>query len=327
MRLLILLLSLFAFSLAPPPFVKNEPFSQTQSGIMDDRKELVSLLSELAEKEKNPLMKRHFESVVLMTQDTSHGLTFSEKHLESVSGSLEFFKGAGAQWETYQSAPRPLVMAFSSPTDGKNSYYWLFLPEEYTPDRLDFPFYLELHGSGGGQNNPPWHMLYRYLQPEERKGTAQMNRREGFLIYPWGRGDKGYRDTAETDIWECLADFDAMFHTDPNRQFIYGFSMGGGGTYRLSQKSPDRWAAVGMYSAAFRTETLTRDDASTFRDIPVWMTWGETERWRDGNLILRDNLLASEVEVSWREVEGVGHSYLYEYQDSLMDWFLLHPKP
>lgn len=280
---------------------------------------LVKLMNKLAAKEKNPLMKRHFETVALMTQDSTHGYTVSEEDINWASKVLNFFENEGSEWKTYKDGPRPLMMSFVSPTDGKRSFYWLFLPKKFKKNKKDYPLYVELHGSGGGRNNNPRKMLYHPLQPEIAGVTSQGYRKEGLFIYPWGRGDKGYRDIAETYVFEVLSDFDAMFETDANRQYLYGFSMGGGGTFRIAQKSLDRWAAIGVYSGAMRNPTL--EQAKMFRDIPVWMTWGEQERrLTEVNTKLKDLFLEAGVDVKWTEVEGVGHRYLGEYQEDLMDW-------
>ena len=71
----------------------------------------------------------------------------------------------------------------------------------------------------------------------------------------------------------------------------------------------------------------TLEEAKKFKDMPVWMTWGETE-WRltDVNRKLKDLLLEAGVDVKWTEVKRVGHSYLSEYQNDLMDWFLTKKK-
>jgi pimeloyl-ACP methyl ester carboxylesterase len=123
-----------------------------------------------------------------------------------------------------------------------------------------------------------------------------------------------------------LADFDAMFKTDPKRQYLYGFSMGGAGTFQLAQKTLNRWAAVGLYSAAIRGE-ITLAQAEKFKYIPVWMCWGEKEdRLAANNRILKDYFLQAGVNLWWTEVKDVGHNYLGQYQDSLMNWFLTHHK-
>ncbi len=281
---------------------------------------LVNLMNTLAAKETNPLMKRHFQTIARLTKDTTHGFEISDEDIEWASNVLNFFENGGEEWDTYMNGPRPLMMSFKSPTDGKYSFYWLFVPKDFNPKKTkNLPLYVELHGSGGGRNNNPRRMLYHPLQPEVAGVTSMGYRKEGLFILPWGRGDKFYRDIAETDIHEVLADFDQMFKTDPDRQYLYGFSMGGNGTFKIAQKTPDRWTAVGMYSAAFLQEP-TRDEASTFKDIPVWMAWGELERWKDNNVILKDHFQNLGVELKWKEVADVGHRYLGEYQEDMLDW-------
>lgn len=100
--------------------------------------------------------------------------------------------------------------------------------------------------------------------------------------------------------------------------------MGGGGTFRIAQKTMDRWSAIGIYSGALRN--VTEEEARKFKEMPVWIVWGEKEWLADGNRKLKDYLLEAGAEVKWAEVKGVGHSYLTEYQDDLMDWFLEQKK-
>ena len=300
-----------------------EPVTMSSFQPVNDSATLVEYLKTMIAKEKVPLMKRHFESLLMITQDKTHGYAFTEKNQQDAGRVLQFLKSEGHQFETYLFKPRPLIMAFTSPTDHKNTYYWLFLSKNYGDKKN--PLFVELHGSGGGTNNNPWEMLYQPLQPEIAGVTLQGYRKEGIFILPWGRGDKGYRDTAEADIWECIADVDKSFKTDPSRQYLYGFSMGGGGTYRLSQKSPERWAAIGMYSAAFRDSTF--EDIAKLKHLPVWMAWGEQERQLTArNRLLKDAFVKQGNEIWWTEVKGVGHNYMGKYQDSLMNWFSRHKK-
>lgn len=281
---------------------------------------LVAFLKDLAAKEKNPLLKEHFESVARFTTDTSHGFEITEKDMEEAQQVLRFFEGEGSKWDSYVNGPRPLIISFESPTDHKYSYYELFLPKDFDPEREDYPFYMELHGSGGGANDNPRKQLFMSLQPEIKGVTLQGFRKEGLFIYPWGRGDKWYKGIAESDIHEVLADFDTRFRTDPKRQYIYGFSMGGGGAFRISQTTIERWTAVGIYSGALFN--LKEEEAAKFINTPLWMVWGEKED-RIGKVSreLKDLLLTEGVDLYWKEIAAVGHSYLGEYQENLMDWF------
>ena len=304
---------------------KSKPLASKSSDQTTDSAALVQHLRSLISKEKNSLLKRHFESLLLITQDQTHGYPFTEKNQQDAGKVLQFLKQEGHLWQTYLQKPRPLIMAFTSPTDQKNSYYWLFLPKDFDKRKENYPLYVELHGSGGGSNNNPRQMLYQPLQPEIAGVTLQGYRKEGIFILRWGRGDKGYRDTAEADIWECIADVDKNFKTNPRRQYLYGFSMGGGGTYKLSHKSADRWAAIGMYSAAFTDSTF--EDVAKLKGMPVWMVWGEQEnRLTMRNRSLKDAFIKQGIEIWWKEKKGVGHNYMGEYQDSLMNWFSRHQK-
>lgn len=298
--------------------LSNDPLSDTFAL-------LLQRLDQLAASETHPLLKHHFESVARISRDTAHGFGITEDDRTAAAQVYQFFQDEGAKWETYLNGPRPLMMAFQSPSDGKDSYYWLFIPKEYDPDKKDYALYFELHGSGGGRNNNPRRMLYQPLQPQVKGVPNQGYRKEGIYVLPWGRGDRGYRDQAEKDIFEVLADVDRRFPTDPKRQYLYGFSMGGAGTFRIAQKSLDRWTAIGVYSGAMRDPTL--EQAEKFRDIPVWMTWGELEkRLTDVNRKLKDLFETAGVELKWTEVKGIGHKYLGEYQEDLMDWLKQHEK-
>jgi len=281
---------------------------------------LVALMEKLASVESNPLMKKHFESIAIFTLDTTHGFGKTEQNIEEASLVLEFFQGEGSKWETYLDGPRPLMISFKSPTDGKYSFYKLFLPKGFKKENKDFSFYMELHGSGSGKNDNPRNFLYKSLQPEIKGVTNLGYSKDGFLVYPWGRGDKWYRGIAEADIHEVLEDFDSMFETDPKRQYIYGFSMGGGGTFKFAQGTMDRWTAVASYSGAIFDPTP--EEAKTFTNTPVWMVWGELEeRLGKGNRELKELFIEAGVDLTWEEIEGVGHSYQGSYQDQMLEWF------
>lgn len=290
----------------------------------NDVKRLRSLLKKLEKKEDNRLLKKHYASVRIMIEDKTHDVAWSKQDSLWASNVLDYFLNEGAVWETYSNGPRPLIMSYKSPSDGKNSFYWLFLPKEFDNTREDYSFYLELHGSGGGKNDNPRNMLFRPIQPQIKGVTTQGYRKEGLFIYPWGRGDKGYKGQSEKDIFETIAHFDQMFTTDRTRQYLFGFSMGGGGAFRFAQKTLDRWSALGIYSGTLNEVSL--EEAKKFQNMPIWMAWGEKERLAEGNRKLKDYLLSIGAQIQWTEIPNVGHSYLGAYQSDLMDWFLEHQK-
>lgn len=83
--------------------------------------------------------------------------------------------------------------------------------------------------------------------------------------------------------------------------------------------------ALGIYSGALRNPTL--EEAQKFKNIPVWMTWGEEEtRLTAVNRQLKDLFEQAGVNLKWTEVKGVGHKYLGAYQEDLLDWLKMQVK-
>lgn len=285
---------------------------------------LVSYSKELSQQTENPILKEHFETIALFANDTSHGFAPGEEDQKTASLVLKFLREKGEDWHTYLDEPRPLMRSFQSGVDGKMSYYWVILPKNYDEIK-SYPLYLELHGSGGGKNNNPREMLFRPLQTELKGVTSQGYRKDALYIYPWGRGDKRYLDTAEVDIFEVLRDFDTDFKTDPERQYLYGFSMGGAGTFHFASLTPDRWTAIATYSAAFWPEP-NKEELKKLVHLPVWMVWGEEEKWKAGAKVARDFLDEQGAKIYSEEIKGIGHKYLGEYQDKMLDWLKSYPR-
>ena len=315
-RILLWVLVLFSVNV----FAQSTDSLIVDKGCKDD---LLNLLQQLADKEDNWLLKRHFQSMIMVMNKPD--AEYSDDMLEKTMETLDFMRHNGQYLDTYiEQDVRPLIMAYVSPTDSAVSFYRLTLPKGWDEHRTDYPMYIELHGSGGGQNNNPLRICLMQLGPEPSTGMAPQHRRDGYHLYPWGRGDKGYRESAEADVWECLADFDAMFKTDPDRQYMYGFSMGGAGTSGIAWKAIDRWAAIGCYSGFAQ---LTPEMTELYAKIPVWMAWGDQEtRALNAGKEMRDMLLEAGGTVRWHEVKDTGHKYLGEYQWDMLDFFRDNPK-
>ncbi len=315
---LALICSLFSATLSA-----QNTCSWTEDPEVTEKENLLSLLECLADGESHWLLKKHFQSVKMVMEKPD--AEYDEEMLEYTASALEFFKGDGQYLSTYINTDvRPLIMAYTSPTDDAVSYYLLTLPDNWKEDSTTYPMYCELHGSGGGKNNNPLRISLRSVGTTPAGGMAPQYRRDGFHLYPWGRGDKSYEGIAESDVWECLEDFDAMIETDQNRQYMYGFSMGGGGTWKLAHKTIERWAAIGCYSPA---ATITQEVADVYANTPVWTTWGSEETWAKTNGTgIRDMISEAGGTVRWHEVYLVAHKYLGEYQWDMLYFFDDHAK-
>jgi dienelactone hydrolase len=103
------------------------------------------------------------------------------------------------------------------------------------------------------------------------------DRGTGYLVVtPSSRGPDGdYTDTAEANVFETWADVARHYRLDPGRTTISGFSMGGGGVYRLMTRWPDlfaRGAAVGAAALADQTGVI-----AALRNTPIlsWVASGD----------------------------------------------------
>ena len=105
---------------------------------------------------------------------------------------------------------------------------------------------LSLHGAGG------W--------PAQQRDLSRWNEladREGFIVvYPAGRDTPGPRVwsmTGERDpryIADLIDKLRGEYNIDPKRIYANGLSNGGGMSFALSCRMPDRFAAIGMVGAA-----------------------------------------------------------------------------
>lgn len=130
-------------------------------------------------------------------------------------------------------------------SSGERREYLLHVPPNV--DRTKpMALVLSLHGAGG------W--------PAQQRDVSRWNDladREGFLVvYP------SARDTPGPRVWDMDGERDPRYiadlidklrreyNIDPNRVYVNGLSNGGGMSFALSCRMPDRFAAVGMVGAA-----------------------------------------------------------------------------
>jgi pimeloyl-ACP methyl ester carboxylesterase len=91
---------------------------------------------------------------------------------------------------------------------------------------------------------------------------------------PEGRGPDGsYKSYAEADVFEMWADVARHYRLDPDLVDVTGYSMGGGGTYRLAGRWPDLWAR------AFPIVGPPPSAASfaSMRNVPVMAWYAQTD--------------------------------------------------
>ncbi|MBM3459836.1 MAG: hypothetical protein FJX77_15050, partial [Armatimonadetes bacterium] len=153
---------------------------------------------------------------------------------------------------------------YRSQVDGTAQPYQMIVPEGYftdrarsEPQRLD----LYLHGRGGTLSE------VNFLSGTTWANAAFGGNRFPFLIlFPYGRGNNGWRFAGEQDAFEALAEAQRRFRVDPDRILLRGFSMGGHGAWHLGLQHPGRWAA--MSPGAGFTDTIQYQKIT--EELPPW---------------------------------------------------------
>ena len=138
------------------------------------------------------------------------------------------------------------------------------------PDKNGYPLFIAMHGGGGAPariNDSQWEHMKKYYLGSVKKG-----------IYIAPRG--------VTDTWnlhfvkESFVMYDRLIenmiafeNADPNQVYIMGFSAGGDGTYAISSRMADRWAAAAM-SAGHHNGL----DPRNLFNLPILLQVGDNDK-------------------------------------------------
>jgi len=142
--------------------------------------------------------------------------------------------------------------------------YALYVPAKPLPPQ-GFGLVVSMHGLSANYNE--------FLGSHEASEMAEQGSGSIFAS-PESRGpDGGYKSYAEADVFEMWADVARHYRLNPDLADVTGYSMGGGGTYRLASRWPDLWARafpiVGPPTSASSFTAL--------RNIPVMAWYGQND--------------------------------------------------
>jgi hypothetical protein len=118
--------------------------------------------------------------------------------------------------------------AYVSPVDGSGQPFKLNIPMDYDPARKT-PLALYMHGYSGNH-------LEHATDMKERRGDFEL------AVLGRSRGGR-YRALSEADVLGALDYVQAHWTIDPDRVHLKGGSMGGGGTFWLGSRYPQRFAS------------------------------------------------------------------------------------
>jgi len=171
---------------------------------------------------------------------------FVKRQLLAARADAETLAAGADPWKGRTGA---LTKAYRSEIDGTLQPYGLYVPPSYDPAKA-WPLVVGLHGSGSN------HLLHRRrlfgLGNEPGEDDYEAIRKDlplpdvGFLVLtPYGRGESaGYNGIAESDVLRAMDHVKRAYNVDPDRVHLTGLSMGGGGTWHIGLRYPDRFASI-----------------------------------------------------------------------------------
>lgn len=137
----------------------------------------------------------------------------------------------------------------------------LYAPPDAEASSTPRPLILGLHGGGGiGSNNSGFTIDFTDL-------LAEAKRRKAYLYLPQAKSAFWHSSTRSSSIIAQIDKAISDRNIDPNRIYITGFSMGGGGTWDLLNLYPDRFAAaIPICGIAPRSGSIYQNVSGT----PIW---------------------------------------------------------
>ncbi len=248
------------------------------------------------------------------------------------AGALLGSTGPGALAQEKKVAPKAEKKTYTFKEADKEMEYALFVPSKYDKDKKT-PLVVALHGLGG---NPQQFMRMRGL-------TEQAEKRGYIVVAPMGYNEKGWYgvrglkgakmepenlgELSEKDVMNVLALVKKNYTVDPDRVYLMGHSMGGGGTWHLGLKYPDEWAALAPIAPAIFGRNPT--ELEKIKTTPVILVQGDKDalvpvagarRWAD-------QMKKLEMTHDYIEVAGGDHgSVVGENVPKIFDFFDKHAR-
>lgn len=230
------------------------------------------------------------------------------------------------------------IRGYVSRVDGSVQPYAVTLPEgagARTSKR--WPLYVVLHGRGGDRNE------IRFLEDHHDKPWPKdgpLSAADFVQLDVFGRIDNSYRWAGETDVFEAITDVKRRYRIDDRRVVLWGFSMGGAGSWHLGVHHPDQWCSVGP-GAGFvdylnyqnpktplpehQRDALHVYDALDYAlnafNVPICTYGGELDKQLAASRLMVDAAKERDVAIKFLIGPGVEHKF---HPDSFKEFIAFH---
>jgi phospholipase/carboxylesterase len=195
--------------------------------------------------------------------------------------------------------------------------FWLYVPENYSPDRV-WPLVVALHGGSGTGRL----FLWSWLRDARSCGAI--------LVAPTSVGSTWALMGADVDtpnLTRILELIRSRWNVDSSRALLTGMSDGGTFTYVSGLEAGSPFTHLAPVSAAFHPMLGEMADVDRMRGLPIHITHGALD-WMFPVELARQAqraLLRTGAAVTYREVEDLSHTYPREVNGVVLDWLEATP--
>jgi pimeloyl-ACP methyl ester carboxylesterase len=204
----------------------------------------------------------------------------------------------------------PRVATFVSSVDGSEQPYALYLPRSFETPKT-YGLLISLHSEDSNHRLNLTQVLGlagRGALSPEGTGFPVLRDRDLIIACPLARGTMGYQGIAEQDVYDVLADVQRRYPIDPDRVYLTGISMGGGGALWLAETHPEIWA--GVVAMAPDSMPGSEELAGNLLNVPLRIYHGELDTIVPvaSSRALQRRLLDAGVPISYTEYPSTRHN-------------------
>ncbi len=192
-------------------------------------------------------------------------------------------------------------IAYRSEIDGTLQPMMIYIPPDYDANKT-WPLYIDLHGSGES-----------YLI--SKIGDPNIFDEDALQIAVWGRGPRsGFNGLSEVDVLEAIDYVTKNWNIDENRIHLGGNSMGGGGTFSLIARFPDKFSSGRIWAGYNEDLPL-----GNMKNVPLYLLHSDDDflvpMSNSRNAMQRLSQLGAKV--TWDETHGDGHAVMGNTEASI----------
>jgi phospholipase/carboxylesterase len=203
------------------------------------------------------------------------------------------------------------VMRFAD-SDNERGGFWLYVPENYQPDRA-WPLVMALHGGSGTGRQ----FLWSWLRDARSRGAilAAPTSVQG----TWALTGPDVDSPNLTRILELIR---SGWNIDPARLLLTGMSDGGTFSYVSGLEAESPFTHLAPVSAAFHPMLAEMADADRLRGLPIHIIHGALDWMFSVDVARQANLALARAGalVTYLEVDDLSHCYPRELNGTLLNW-------